>query len=120
MIGTDKAAWEILKRSAISSGGELFHRAYLLRRSEGGALLGIVFHGGSWSTIEWPAPSTPAQVTSLELVTQSIAEELKRTYPSRIAPLAESLGGDGPVPDRPDLPDPDVQPRVLNANEFAG
>jgi len=120
MIGTDKADWQILKRSPLSSEDEVFHRAYVLREREGGALLGIVFHGGAWSTIEWPAPSTPAQVASLEAATLSLSVELRRVYPSQVAPLARQVDSTSPVPTRPDLPDPDTQPRTLNAEEFAG
>lgn len=119
MIGTDKAGWQVLKRSALSSDDEIFHRAYLLRSKKGGAVLGIVFHGGAWSTIEWPSPSTPSQVASLEIATRMLAEELRRVYPSQVAPLARALDDDSPVPTRPDLPDPDTQPGTLNAKEFA-
>ena len=118
MIGTDKADWQMLKRSPLSKDESLFHRAYLLRRNEGGALLGIVFHGGAWSTIEWPAPSTPAQVASLEAATSRLSEELRRVYPSQIAPLARQVDSSSPVLSRPDLPDPDTQPRTLSAEEF--
>jgi hypothetical protein len=101
--------WKILYQSSLSSDSpKLFHRAYLLRRREGGALFGIVFHGGAWASINWPAPSTSAQVASLEAATRSLAEQLRRVYPSQVEPLSRKLDNSSPVPTCPDLPDPEI------------
>ncbi len=108
MFEREMEDWQILHQSSLSSDSEVFHRAYLLRRKEGGALFGIVFHGGAWASINWPAPSTSAQVASLEAATRSLAERLRRVYPSQVAPLSRKIDDSSPVPTCPDLPDPDI------------
>jgi hypothetical protein len=116
MIGTDLAAWEIIRRDPPSPDGEPFARTYLLRLTRhpiisSTELRGIVFYDGTWVELRCGSLERfEATRDSMLRLTWNLAQRLREAYGQHIAPIAKSLDDGAAEVTRPDLPDADTRP----------
>jgi hypothetical protein len=108
MVGTDKRDWTILRKESTYPHEAPFRRTYVFGSPDGLRVEGlIVFEGAMLTLKSSKALGAPERAAFEEFVVRA-SDRLARVYEESLKTYAEGPELDQPLPERPDLPDPDL------------
>lgn len=108
IVGTDLREWTILHKDTTYPRNVPFRRSYVLARPDEAKLMGLIVHEGAMlEFFSSRIVGAPEQAAFIKFVTRT-SDRLAEVYEKSLKAYAEGPELAGPVPERSDLPDPDL------------